>query len=59
MLDAEAKLREQMWKFDDNLSAEGIILHYNSFIYLLNIPGAGMGFIYFITPTLTSQGERT
>ena len=42
MLDAEAKLREQMWNFDDNLSAEGIILHYNSFIYLLNIPAWGL-----------------
>jgi len=26
----EAKLQEQMWIFGDNLSAEGIILQYNS-----------------------------
>ena len=26
----EAKLREQLWNFEDNLSAEGIILWYTS-----------------------------
>lgn len=43
MLDAETKLREQIWNFKDNLSAEDIILHYNPFIYLLNIPASRNG----------------